>query len=123
MKRMLIVAVIILTPLCGTAVQKTASVPTPIAGANVTPAKLIHRVDPLYPESAKSARLQGTVVLDVMISEKGKVESLKLVSGEPALAKAATKAVRKWRYQPALINGKPAAVPTQVTLKFALSAN
>jgi len=86
----------------------------------VAAGSLISKVDPVYPAQAKAAGVQGAVVLKAIISNKGMVESLQVVSGPPALTGSALDAVRQWRYQPYLLNGEPAAVQTTVTVNFSL---
>lgn len=83
--------------------------------------QLIHRVNPIYPALARQARIQGTVKLDLLISMEGEVLDVKLVSGHPMLAPAAIDAVKKWRYQPFLLNGQPVEIATQVQVNFTLT--
>lgn len=73
------------------------------------------------PLIAKIARAHGTMVLDATISKAGTVEDLKFVSGPPLLESAAMAAVRTYRYQPILSDGKPVRVRTQVILIFNLA--
>ena len=75
---------------------------------------------PRYPVDARAAYVQGTVVLQVTISEEGAVTDLDVISGPPLLRQAAIDAVRTWRYRPYLINGEPVAVETQVNIVFTL---
>jgi len=82
---------------------------------------LISRVPPDYPPLAQQARIQGTVILRVIITKSGDVESVELVSGHPLLAPAAMEAVKQWKYQPCVLNGTPVEVETQVTVEFSLS--
>ena len=82
---------------------------------------LIYKVQPLYPALARSARIQGTVMVRAVISRRGTVENLQAVSGHPMLIPAALDAVRQWRYRPYLLNGEPVEVETQVTVNFSLS--
>ncbi len=82
--------------------------------------RLVNRVEPEYPDEAKAHRLQGRVVLDVLVSRDGKVERLNLVQGDPGLTTAATDAVRQWRFKPLILNGHSTSFETQVTLTFAL---
>ena len=62
--------------------------------------------------------VKGTVVLTGTINERGQIEDLKLVSGSPLLARAAMDAVRKWRYSPYLLNGKPIRKETEISITF-----
>lgn len=75
-------------------------------------------VQPAYPAQARAWRLEGAVVLEATIGEDGRVQNLKAVSGHPILVKAATEAVRQWRYHPFLLDGKPIARRTEITVKF-----
>ncbi len=90
------------------------------AGGEVVPPKLIKRVDPVYPEDARKAKLQGSVILYVTTDEKGtvaKVEVLKSISG---LDQAAVDAVKQWVYEPYLHEGNPKPVSFAVTVQFKL---
>jgi TonB family protein len=78
------------------------------------------KVQPIYPPEARTARIQGTVVLKAVISQTGDVVSVSLVSGRPMLAPAALDAVKQWKYRPYLLNGKAVEVETQVTVNFTL---
>jgi TonB family protein len=84
-----------------------------LAGGN-----LRHRVQPIYPPEARRVRLEGNVVLEATVTVQGQVEDLKLISGNPLLAQAAMDAVRKWRYSPYLLNGKPIPKQTRITIIF-----
>jgi protein TonB len=75
---------------------------------------------PVYPALARQARIQGVVVLSVVIGKDGSVQELKLVSGHPLLAPAALDAVKQWTYKPTLLNGQPVDVSTQATVNFTL---
>ncbi len=87
----------------------------------VTSGLLIHKVEPPYPVLAKSARVQGNVVLKAIIDREGNIQDLQLVSGHPMLVPAAVDAVRQWRYRPYLLNGQPVEVETTVTVIFTLA--
>lgn len=82
---------------------------------------LIYKVQPSYPELAKATRVHGQVVLRAVISRRGTIESLQVVSGHPLLAKAAIDAVQEWRYRPYVLNGDPVEVETEITVNFVLS--
>jgi len=83
---------------------------------------LLKRVPPTYPPAARSANIQGTVVLAAVIEKDGQVGQLDLVKGNSVLAPAAIEAVRQWRYQPYLVGGNPAEVETQIAVAFRLKA-
>jgi periplasmic protein TonB len=86
----------------------------------VTKGLLVHRVEPAYPTLARSARVQGEVVLSAIIDTNGQITNLQLVSGHPMLVPAALAAVREWRYKPYLLNGQPVEVETTITVIFSL---
>jgi TonB family protein len=89
-------------------------------GGNVQAARLIHRVDPEYPESAKQAHIGGTVVLHAIIGKDGTTHNLEYVSGPSELTKAAMDAVQQWRYSPTLLNGQPVDFNTEISVVFTL---
>jgi len=89
--------------------------------AGVVEGNLIHKVVPLYPPLAKTARIQGTVVLHAIISKQGNVENLNVISGHPMLMPAAVEAVKQWKYKPYILNGEPVEVETTVTVNFNLT--
>ena len=81
---------------------------------------LLQKVLPSYPEKAIRARLQGAVVLQAFIARDGTIQDLKLIRGSLLLGQAAYRAVRQWRYQPYLINGRAVEAQTMVTVDFRL---
>jgi protein TonB len=90
-------------------------------GGKVQAAKLINGPKPVYPTIAKSARIQGTVVLQAIIAEDGTVQKLTVLSSaNPLLTPAAIEAVKKWVYQPTLLNNEPVQVITEITVNFTL---
>ena len=82
--------------------------------------ELQYRVPPVYPVQAKTMRQQGRVVLRALITETGTIQDVRVVSGPPILAQAATEAVKKWRYKPFKLNGKPVPMETEVKVDFKL---
>src|SRR5262245_30883890 len=90
-------------------------------GGNVRPPIRIKEVPPVYPAIAKSAQVQGDVVIEATIDETGKVADARVVKSVPLLDQAAIDAVRQWEYQPSLLNGVPTPVVMTVTVKFTRS--
>jgi protein TonB len=84
---------------------------------------LVRKVLPVYPPLARSARIQGQVVLQAVISKQGVIENLKVLGGHPLLVPAAIEAVRQWRYRPYVLNDKPVEVETQITVNFSLAGS
>jgi TonB family protein len=80
--------------------------------------KLIKQVDPEYPEQASRSGISGGVVLNAHIDETGKVQEVQTISGDPVLVRAAVDAVRRWEYQPSLVNGQPRQSDTQIVITF-----
>lgn len=100
--------------------QETSSVPIQVPPGAV-PALLVRKVAPLYPPLARQARIQGTVVLSIVINKDGEVRDTRLVSGHPMLAPAAIEAVKQWRYKPYVSEDQPVEVETVVRVKFKLA--
>lgn len=82
---------------------------------------LIERKAPSYPLIAKNAGIAGTVVLQVIISRAGTVQSLHVVSGPKMLRQSAIDAVQTWRYKPLLLNNQPVEMETTVSVAFTLA--
>jgi len=81
---------------------------------------LLERVDPEYPDEAKQHHIQGPVVLNALVGIGGAVRELKVISGDPMLVKAATDAVRQWRFQPHRLQGRLVEFETRITVNFEL---
>jgi TonB family protein len=79
---------------------------------------LIKRVQPKYPQAALAVRAQGAVQIEATINKEGSVTNLKVLSGDPVLARAALEAVRQWRYKPYYLDGAPVEIQTQITVNF-----
>jgi TonB family protein len=94
----------------------------PKAGQDVQPAKIVHYVRPDYPDSWKREGLQGTVHVRITIAKDGSVRDVNVVDGDSRLAKSALKAVKQWRYSPALKNGEPVELQSTAAVTFALKA-
>ncbi len=81
---------------------------------------LIKKVAPSYPTAAQRMRIEGTVELLATISKDGAITHVKVLSGDAQLTKAATDAVKQWKYKPYLLNGEPVEIQTQITVNFKL---
>ena len=86
----------------------------------VMAAALLYKVQPQYPDIARTMHLAGTVYLRAIISTDGTVRQLEVISGNPILANPALQAARRWRYQPTRLNGEPVEVETFITVNFVL---
>jgi periplasmic protein TonB len=87
----------------------------------VTAGLVIHKIQPAYPPLARTARVQGSVVLAAVIGKDGNIQNLHVISGHPLLTQAALDAVKQWKYKPYILNGEPVEVDTQVTVNFTLA--
>ncbi len=84
----------------------------------VVPGRLISQVDPLYPEIARRTLAKSDVLLHATVWEDGTVGNVRVVKGNAILVRAAIDAVRRWRYEPYRLNGKPVAVTVSIRLTF-----
>jgi protein TonB len=80
--------------------------------------RLVRRVPATYPEAAKSKKIEGTVVLEIIVGTNGSVEQIEVLSGQRILAEAAMDAVRQWKYEPTFVKGLPVRVVTRVDVLF-----
>lgn len=83
-------------------------------------AKLISKVEAVYPPLAKQVHIQGVVRFDAIIGNDRRVETIQLVTGHPLLVEAAREAVKQWTYSPTLVNGSPVEVVTKIEVEFFL---
>jgi protein TonB len=105
----------------GTGQSRLRVVPKVVTvSAGVAVGLLTRKTQPLYPTIAKSARVQGTVVLQATISKNGSVDDLRVVSGPVMLRQAAVDAVKTWHYRPYMLNNVPTDVDTTINVIFAL---
>jgi protein TonB len=105
-----------------TAIPKVATPQRIRVSAGVTQGLKIKNVNPVYPQMAKIARVQGPVVLSAIIGKDGSIQNLHVIStASPLLNQAAMDAVKEWRYRPYILNGEPVEVDTQITVNFTLS--
>jgi protein TonB len=83
---------------------------------------LLAPIVPVYPRIAVSARVEGVVKVEAIISKSGHIESAHAVSGPEMLREAALDAIRNARYTPYMLNGSPTEVETTITVNFKLSS-
>jgi TonB family protein len=114
----------------GTVLAWIADIPVRMPGeppriaSEVTGGQITHQVTPVYPQQARTQRIQGAVVLEAMIKEDGTVAHVTVLSGGPSsLVNAARQAVQQWRYTPLELNGKPMPMRKEITIKFTLPQN
>jgi len=100
--------------------KPSSELPRVKLGGDVQAAKILSRIQPIYPVLALQAGIQGEVILHAIIGKEGRVSELEVISGHPLLARAALEAVKQWRYQPTMLNREPVEVDTTITVTFAL---
>jgi len=83
-------------------------------------ARLVRRVEPVYPRMLITNRIEGKVELRAVIAKDGTIQSLEVLSGNPLFVRAAREAIEQWRYQPTMLNGEPVEVETIITVVFTL---
>jgi len=81
---------------------------------------LVKKAQPIYPASALQMHVEGAVELLATISKNGDISAVKIVKGDPRLARAAVDAVKQWKYKPYLLNGEPVEIQTQILMNFKL---
>ena len=77
-------------------------------------------VSATYPALTQHMNVQGSVVLQAIISAAGEVEDLRVLSGPAILASAAKQAVREWRFKPVMLNGQAVETKAQITVNFSI---
>jgi protein TonB len=101
--------------------NQPAAPAAPVAvGGDVRPARTISSVPPTYPALARAQHVSGDVRIDALIEANGRVSSTKVISGPTLLHQAAIDALRQWKYQPAMLDGKPVPMHLTVTIQFRL---
>src|SRR5258705_181501 len=87
----------------------------------VQPPKLLHRIDPKYPDKARQVNITGSVLLGLEISTNGKAEHIRVERGlEESLDQSAMEAGQQWEFQPAMKEGKPVRVMAKIEVNFKL---
>lgn len=104
----------------GPAGPPSASTGPVIHDFSSTAPAILRRADPIYPDLARRAHIQGTVVLLMVVDESGAPMQVRVLEGHPALQEAALQAARQWRFEPAQMDGHPVAASFRLTLNFRL---
>ncbi|HXH40730.1 MAG TPA: energy transducer TonB [Thermoanaerobaculia bacterium] len=90
-------------------------------GGDVKAPRLIHRVEPLYPEKARKARISGIVIVEALVTREGKVKDVVVRKSLPPLDEAALAAVRQWTFEPGTLNDRPVDVYFNLVVNFFLT--
>ena len=108
-----------------TPVVKPAATPAPDnvvrLTSKLTQGRVLQRVQPPYPIIAKQAHIQGTVQVQIDISETGAVTNVTLLSGPPLLRDAAMQAAKQWLFIPTELNGRRVRAIGLLTFNFTLN--
>jgi len=91
--------------------------PVRVGGAVSAPRR-IGDVRPIYPEEARAAHVSGTVIIQVVIAIDGSVSDTRVLRSIPMLDQAAIDAVRRWRFEPTMVNAEPVEVEMNVIVDF-----
>ncbi|MBV9767901.1 MAG: TonB family protein [Acidobacteriaceae bacterium] len=91
-------------------------------GGKVMNSLQLHKVQPVYPATAKAAGIQGTVLLETVVLKDGTAGEITVTSSpDDDLSRASLEAVRQWRWSPVLLHGQPIEVVTQMQINFTLA--
>jgi TonB family protein len=86
--------------------------------ADVMQKLLVHRVEPAYPPQAREQNLQGIIALDIVVGPDGSVRSVRALNGPDVLARAATDALRWWKFEPYRVKGEAVSAESTVAVEF-----
>jgi protein TonB len=84
------------------------------------PPRLLQRTSPTYPKEAFHKRIEGIVVVEIVISAVGRVVETRIVESIPALDRAAVESVRDWLFSPALKDGRPVKSLALAPVRFTI---
>jgi TonB family protein len=82
--------------------------------------KLLHQVQPIYPQEARAKQIEGKVEMQIVVGTDGTVKQIEILSGDAILTSAAAEAVRHWRYEVTRLNDIPVEVVTKIEVEFHL---
>ena len=90
-------------------------------GNGVTPPMVISKTEPGYTEEARAAKIQGSVVLSVVVGADGRAQQVSVLrSLDPGLDQKAVETVGTWKFRPGMKDGQPVAVQAQIEVSFRL---
>lgn len=101
----------------GTSSAQSKENPLKVAG-NIKAPKIAKYVAPEYPKDAEAKGIKGLAMLAVVVADTGAIDSVKVLKSPAELAGAAEKAVKQWRYEPTIVDGKAAWLSMTVTVPF-----
>jgi protein TonB len=80
----------------------------------------VSKPQPVYPPVARHLKLEGSVEIEAVVTEDGAVEKVNIVTGNPVLTKSAVEALKKWKFKPFMVDGKPVRAVAPVSFAFKL---
>jgi protein TonB len=89
--------------------------------SGIKPPERLVNVPPAYPMVARVARVEGMVIIEATIDERGNVTQTRILRSIPLLDESAVAAVRQWKFSPTLLNGVPVSIVMTVTVNFKLT--
>jgi protein TonB len=102
-------------------VREGATIGTPVRiGGEIKPPIKTKDVRPVYPAEARDAKVQGVVILELVVGPDGRVDRVAVLRSIPSLDQPAIDAVKEWEFTPTLLNGTPVPVLMTVTVNFTL---
>src|SRR6185437_10033278 len=103
----------------GQLADTSASSSPPVRVSQQAASALILQKSPLkYPDAARAAGIEGTVVLRIDVSDTGAVKDVAIISGDPVLGQASVDSVKQWKYKPYVVNGVPVEMETELSITF-----
>jgi protein TonB len=95
--------------------------PKPVrVGGQIKEPTLVRRVEPSYPALAVAAHVEGTVILEALVDEHGRVQNVRILRSIPLLDRAAVAAVEQWQYNPVILKGRPVPFVLTVVMTFGI---
>jgi protein TonB len=116
----LLLALLVLCAFGSGPLTATTQAPRVKVGGDIEEPRKIKHVDPVYPEDAKAAKVQGLVFLDIVVAIDGRVLEIVVRRSIPALDAAAVAAVSQWEYARTFVKGEPVEVTMPVVVNFNL---
>jgi len=86
--------------------------------SDVVKGRATRKVQPAYPEIARTAKASGVVLVQITINESGEVINAQIIRGHPMFNDAALQAAKQWRFNPTILNGQPVKVKGVLTFNF-----
>jgi TonB family protein len=117
-------AVVLLLPSLPVRAQDAVITDAPSAPEAVSdydvPPKLLQQTKPKYPKDAYRKKIQGTVLLEFVVDDRGRVSEMRVLEAVPGLNQAAMDTVESWRFAPATLKGVPVRTKARAPVSFCI---